>query len=82
MLDTGGWTLGDVTAFTTDDVGSRVVVRYLTGDVGPSGGPEMTDIIGHIREVGETAITVERRGGELVTVRVADVTAWKVVPDR
>ena len=69
-------------AFTADDVGSRVVVRYLTGEVGPSGGPEMTDVIGHVRALGDGAITVERRGGELVTVRVADVTAWKVVPER
>lgn len=76
------WTLEDVAAFTSDDVGRRVVVRYLTGQVGPSGGPEMTDVIGHIRAVGEDAITVERRGGELVTVRIADVTAWKVVPER
>jgi hypothetical protein len=69
-------------AFTTDDVGSRIVVRYLTGEVGPSGGPEMTDVIGHVRAVGDGAVLVERRGGELVTVRLADVKAWKVVPER
>jgi hypothetical protein len=69
-------------AFTNDDVGRRVVVRYLTGQVGPSGGPEMTDVIGHLRAVGDGTITVERRDGQLATVRVADVTAWKSVPER
>ena len=69
-------------AFTTDDVGRRVVVRYLTGQVGPSGGPEMTDVVGHVCAVGGGTITVERRNGELATVRVADITAWKVVPER
>ena len=82
MLDIGGWTLEDVNTFTDDDVGTRVVVRYLTGLVGPSGGPEMTDVIGHLRAVDERTITVERRDGLLATVRIADVTVWKAVPER
>ena len=58
------------------------MVRYLTGGVGPSGGPEMTDVIGHVRAVSDDDITVERRDGRSVTVRAADITAWKPVPER
>jgi hypothetical protein len=62
-------------------VGRRVVVRYLTGRTAPSGRPELTDVIGHIRAVDADTVQLERRDGTLVTVRRADVVTWKPVPD-
>ncbi len=61
-------------------LGQRVVVRSRTGGIGMSGGPEMTDVIGHVRALSEDVITVERRDGTLVDVRRSDVVTWKEVP--
>lgn len=61
-------------------IGQRVVVRSRTGGIGPSGGPEMTDVIGHVRAISPESISIERRDGTLVDVRSADVVTWKVVP--
>jgi hypothetical protein len=66
----------------TADLGKRVVVRYRTGATGPSGGPEMTDVIGHLRAVGKVAVTLERRDGSTIIVSWSDVVACKVVPDQ
>lgn len=63
-------------------IGSRIVVRHETGGVGPSGGPEMTDVIGHVRTVAEGAVTIELRDGQMRTVDLRTVTSWKPVPDR
>jgi len=65
-----------------EDVGRRVVIRYLTGASGPSGGPEMSDVIGHVLSVDPTSVTLERRTGDVVTVDWADVVACKHVPER
>ncbi|MCW2830793.1 MAG: family N-acetyltransferase [Aeromicrobium sp.] len=62
--------------------GARIVVRHETGRVGPTGGPEMTDVIGHVRAVDDTAVTVERRDGTVAVVTLASVVTWKRVPDR
>ena len=62
-------------------VGQRVVVRSRTGGVGLSGGPEMTDVIGQVRAVSDDLVTLERRDGVLVDVRMDDVVTWKEVPE-
>lgn len=71
-----------MTSLSTADIGKRVVVRYRTGATGPSGGPEMTDVIGHLRTVDDVVVTVERRDGSTVVVSWSDVVAGKVVPDQ
>ncbi|HLR84908.1 MAG TPA: GNAT family N-acetyltransferase [Nocardioidaceae bacterium] len=63
-------------------VGSRVNVRRrVRGETGPTGGPAMSDVIGRVVSVGETTAAVERRNGELVEVRLADIVTVKPVPD-
>lgn len=54
-------------------------MRYRTGGIGPSGGPELTDVIGHVRALDDATVTVRRRDGELVSVPWAEVVACKVV---
>ena len=62
-------------------IGRRVVVRYLTGRTAPSGRPELTDVIGHVREVDVDTVQIECRDGTLVIVRLSDIVTWKPVPD-
>ncbi|MCL3817971.1 GNAT family N-acetyltransferase [Aeromicrobium wangtongii] len=64
------------------EVGSRIVVRHETGGVGPSGGPEMTDVIGHVLSVHDDTVTVELRDGRTADIAVATIVTWKRVPDR
>lgn len=66
-------------------VGQRVVVRRIVpGRRGPTGGPELTDVLG----VCELWDTVERRAlirgedGSIVEIRLADVVSGKPVPPR
>lgn len=62
-------------------VGQRVVVRRVVrGEVGPSGGPALTDVLGVLEAWGDETLLVRREGGELVTVPVADVVAGKQIP--
>lgn len=63
-------------------LGSRIVVRHETGRVGPSGGPEMTDVIGHVRALDADTVTIERHDGRIELVARATVTTWKPVPER
>jgi hypothetical protein len=63
-------------------LGRRVVVRYLTGRTAPSGRPELTDVIGHVRAVDADTVRIERHDGTLVTVRREDAVTWKHVPER
>jgi len=63
-------------------VGARIVVRHETGGTGPSGGPEMTDVIGHVRAVDETSVTLELRDGDVRVVPLGRIVTWKRVPDR
>ncbi|UYM06200.1 GNAT family N-acetyltransferase [Solicola gregarius] len=63
-------------------LGVRVSVRRLVpGEVGPTGGPAMTDVIGRVVALGDGHATIERRDGELVDVRLADVVTARRVPD-
>jgi ribosomal protein S18 acetylase RimI-like enzyme len=65
------------------DVGRRVVVRTTVGDeIGPSGGPALTDTLGLLESWGETTIGVRKADGTLVTIARADVVAAKAVPAR
>ncbi len=64
-------------------IGQRVVVRrVVTGEVGPSGGPALTDVLGILEAWGDQTLSVRREGGELVTVPIADVVAGKQIPPR
>jgi ribosomal protein S18 acetylase RimI-like enzyme len=63
-------------------IGSRIVVRHETGGVGPTGGPEMTDVVGHVLAVDDTSVTIEQRDGRARVVDLATVVTWKPVPDR
>ncbi|MFI5427568.1 GNAT family N-acetyltransferase [Aeromicrobium sp. UC242_57] len=62
-------------------LGSRIVVRHETGRVGPSGGPEMTDVIGHVQSVDDATVTILRRDGDCRTVELQTVVTWKPVPE-
>lgn len=63
-------------------IGRRIVVRFVIGGAGPSGGPAMSDVVGRVRAVDETRVTIERRDGREQVVALADVVTWKPVPDR
>ena len=65
-----------------DVVGTRIVVRHETGGVGPTGGPQMTDVIGHVLAVDASSVTIEQRDGRTRVVELATVVTWKTVPDR
>lgn len=61
--------------------GRRVVVRYATGGRGPSGGPELTDVVGRVLASDAESVTIERRDGTAVLVDRALIVTWKPVPD-
>ena len=65
----------------SETIGQRIVVRYRTGGTAPSGRPELTDVIGHVRAADVDTVRIERRDQTLVTVRRADAVTWKPVPD-
>jgi preprotein translocase subunit YajC len=62
------------------EIGQRVVVRSRTGGIGLSGGPELTDVIGHVRALTSEDVTIERRDGTTVEIHRTDIVTWKVVP--
>ncbi|GGF54872.1 hypothetical protein GCM10011519_31020 [Marmoricola endophyticus] len=70
-------------------VGQRVVVRRLLRggsgevEVGPTGGPAMTDVLGvcEVFEPGGEAV-VRREDGEVVRIPTADIVSGKPVPPR
>ncbi|MRJ76638.1 GNAT family N-acetyltransferase [Aeromicrobium sp. SMF47] len=63
-------------------IGRRIVVRHETGGVGVSGGPEMSDVIGHVTAVDATSVTLELRDGRTADVALSTIVAWKPVPER
>jgi hypothetical protein len=65
----------------SETIGLRVVVRFRTGATAASGRPELTDVVGYLREADSEFLRVERRNGALVTVQRSDTVAWKPVPD-
>ena len=63
------------------DIGQRVVVRTsVAGETGPSGGPALTDTLGHLESWSDTVMGVRKADGTLITIALADVVAAKVVP--
>jgi N-acetylglutamate synthase len=64
-------------------IGQRVVIRRVVrGEVGRSGGPALTDVIGVLESWDQADLSVRRESGEIVTIPLADVTAGKQVPPR
>jgi hypothetical protein len=62
-------------------VGRRVVVRrVVAGRTGPSGGPELTDVLGVMESWDGLTTSVRTASGELVTIAIADIVAGKPVP--
>lgn len=65
------------------DLGQRLVVRIRTGGIGPSGGPEMTDVVGTLEAI-QPALSregqsweIRRKNGELAAVSQTDVVTVK-----
>jgi ribosomal protein S18 acetylase RimI-like enzyme len=64
-------------------VGQRVVVRrVLPGQVGPSGGPAMTDVLGICESWADGRTTIRREDGSVVDIATADIVSGKPVPPR
>ena len=64
-------------------VGVRVVVRrVLTGQLGPTGGPAMTDLLGVLEEWGDDTITVRGEDGAAVVIERRLIVSGKPVPPR
>ena len=69
------------------DLGTRLVVRALTGGVGPSGSPELTDVVGVLEEIaqptGEGAQTwqIRKRDDSQVSVDSSQVVVVKRLSD-
>jgi N-acetylglutamate synthase len=62
-------------------LGQRVVVRTLVaGERGPSGGPAMTDVVGHLEVADAREVVVRRRDGTMQHIARADIVAMKPVP--
>lgn len=64
-------------------VGQRVVVRrVLPGQVGPTGGPAFTDVLGECLSWGRGLCEVRTEDGTVVSVHLADIVSGKPVPPR
>lgn len=57
-------------------VGTRVSVRYR---LPPGSVPPLSDVVGHLLEVGPT-LTIRDKRGDVVTVALGDVTVLKALP--
>ncbi len=69
------------THLAASDVGSRVVVRYrLPGEVGPTGGPLATDVIGWLLDWSTNEVSVEDKTGARVRIAQEAIVAAKPVP--
>ncbi|MFD4325399.1 GNAT family N-acetyltransferase [Nocardioides sp. NPDC058538] len=64
-------------------VGKRIVIRRLVpGEIGPTGGPAFTDILGVCTSWADGTAVIERESGERVSVPVAEIVSGKPVPQR
>jgi ribosomal protein S18 acetylase RimI-like enzyme len=63
------------------DVGHRVVVRRRLG-VTAAGRPQLTDVLGQLVDLDDTAVTVHTDDGRALVIPAADVLAAKRVPPR
>lgn len=59
-----------------------VVRRLVPGETGPTGGPAFTDVLGVCTSWADGVATIEREGGEVVRVPVAEIVSGKPVPPR
>jgi hypothetical protein len=71
-----------VVRLTADDVGQRVVIRWLLPgpDNGPGNSERMTDVLGILEEHSAESFTVRTRDGQRVVIPRARAVAGKVVP--
>ena len=74
-----------VVRLTSDDVGSRVVIRWrrpAPAPAAPAGSAEaaVTDVLGVLTAADDTAFTVRKPSGELVIVPRDRALAGKVIP--
>jgi hypothetical protein len=74
-----------VVRLTSDDVGSRVVIRWRRPAPAPdpaAGSAEavVTDVLGVLTAADDTAFTVRKSSGELVVVPRDRALAGKVIP--
>lgn len=64
-------------------VGQRVVIRrLLPGEIGPTGGPAMTDVLGICESWADGRSTVRREDGTRVEIEHALIVSGKPVPPR
>lgn len=64
-------------------IGNRVIVRrILPGQVGPTGGPAMTDVLGVMESWADGITTVRREDGSVVSIETAHIVSGKPVPPR
>ena len=64
-------------------VGMRVVVRrVLPGELGPTGGPAMTDLLGVCVSWSETECVIQPESGPEVTIPLSLIVSGKPVPPR
>ena len=64
-------------------VGQRVVVRrVLPGELGPTGGPAMTDLLGVCVAWSETDCVIQPESGPEVTIPLSLIVSGKPVPPR
>ncbi len=66
-----------------EHVGQRVVVRVtVPGELGPSGGPAMTDVLGILEAHSAETLVVRRLDDVMVTILRRDIVTSKPVPPR
>jgi ribosomal protein S18 acetylase RimI-like enzyme len=64
-------------------VGQRVIVRrVLPGEIGPSGGPAMTDVLGVCESWADGIALIRREDGSTVSIRTREIVSGKPVPPR
>ena len=64
-------------------MGQRIVVRrVLPGQIGPTGGPAFTDLLGTCLAWGDGVCVVQPETGTSVTIELADIVSGKPVPPR
>ena len=64
-------------------VGTRVVVRRLVaGEIGPTGGPAFTDVLGVCERWDAGECVVRREDGTSVTIEISQIVSGKPVPPR
>jgi GNAT superfamily N-acetyltransferase len=64
-------------------IGQRIVVRrILRGQLGPTGGPAFTDLLGVMESWSAGVTTVRSGSGELTAIAINDIVSGKPVPER